>query len=229
MSRFKFRLLKCLSYPQNRLTAGLSDVFDLLCFSKRVAADNSQFWRINLGSTSVTGGITQSNKADKRSQRNAVTAFLYYYNLAVISPHHSSKTALFLCPAPHSRLPWVKWAGLRQSYFYHKLSCSAIQVYLISSQPYLSQDWGIVTPPAPPFPKPHYPFAQHHALTSLEKGRCSVDQSSRANYDGDWIWEEQNAEYSNNAIWAAMSRFKLRLWNCYYSAKVVERRNYTKQ
>ena len=29
-----------------------------------------------------------------------MTAFLYYYNLAVISPHHSSKTALFLCPAP---------------------------------------------------------------------------------------------------------------------------------
>ena len=73
-----------------------------------------------------------------------------------------SKTVLSLCPAPHSRLPWVKWAGLRQGYFYHKLSCSAIQVYLISSQPYLSQDWGIVTPPAPPFPKPHYPFALHH-------------------------------------------------------------------
>ena len=57
-----------------------------------------------------------------------------------------SKTVLSLCPAPHSRLPWVKWAGLRQSYFYHKLSCSAIQVYLISSQPYLSQDWWIATP-----------------------------------------------------------------------------------
>ena len=72
------------------------------------------------------------------------------------------KTALFLRLAPHSWLPWVKGAGLRQGYFYHKLSCSAIQVYLISSQPYLSQDWGIVTPPAPPFPKPHYPFALHH-------------------------------------------------------------------
>ena len=32
---------------------------------------------------------------------------------------------------------------------YHKLPCSAIQVYLISSQFYLSQDWGIVTPSPP--------------------------------------------------------------------------------
>ena len=79
-----------------------------------------------------------------------------------------SKTVLSLCPAPHSRLPWVKWAGLRQSYFYHKLSCSAIQVYLIFSQPYLSQGWRIVTPSAPPFPKPHYSFALHHILGSLE-------------------------------------------------------------
>ena len=41
---------------------------------------NSPFRRINLGSTPVTGGVTQTNKADKRSQRQAVTAFLYYYH-----------------------------------------------------------------------------------------------------------------------------------------------------
>lgn len=39
----QFRLLKCHSYPQDSLTAGLSDGFDLLCFSKRVAADSSAF------------------------------------------------------------------------------------------------------------------------------------------------------------------------------------------
>ena len=82
----------------------------------------------------------------------------------IVTPPRTTlpKTALSLRPAPHSWLPWVKGAGLRQGYFYHKLSCSAIQVYLISSQPYLSQDWGIVTPSAPPFPKTHYPLAPHH-------------------------------------------------------------------
>ena len=40
---------------------------------------NSPFRRINLGSTPVTGGVTQTNKADKRSQRQAVTALYYYH------------------------------------------------------------------------------------------------------------------------------------------------------
>lgn len=33
---------------------------------------NSPFRRINLGSTPVTGGVTQTNKADKRSQRHDI-------------------------------------------------------------------------------------------------------------------------------------------------------------
>lgn len=57
---------------------------------------NSSFRRINLGSTSVTGGVTQANKADKRSQRQAVTAFLYYYHTTALSPpHHTRLTTTF--------------------------------------------------------------------------------------------------------------------------------------
>ena len=54
---------------------------------------NSPFRRINLGSTPVTGGVTQTNKADKRSQRQAVTALYYYHTPprpvpTLPKPHH---------------------------------------------------------------------------------------------------------------------------------------------
>lgn len=55
---------------------------------------NSSFRRINLGSTFVTGGVTQTYKADKRSQRQAVTAFLYYYHTPPSPRPNPSKTAL---------------------------------------------------------------------------------------------------------------------------------------
>lgn len=59
---------------------------------------NSPFRWINLGSTSVTGGVTQSNKADKRSQRQAVTAFYILIALSIpcFAPHSCHMNALLV-------------------------------------------------------------------------------------------------------------------------------------
>lgn len=82
---------------------------------------NSPFRRINLGSTPVTGGVTQTNKADKRSQRQAVTA-LYYY--------HTPPRPVPTLPKPHHPLlapshlpPLLKGGGLTTR---HKLSLCCV-------------------------------------------------------------------------------------------------------
>ena len=92
----QFRLLKCLSYLQDSLTAG-----------RQCAASSSAFGIVAIQLKLLNGGVTQSNKADKRSQCNAVTAFY----IIIFKPSSLrttlSKTTLFLCPAP-STLPFNK-------------------------------------------------------------------------------------------------------------------------
>lgn len=76
VSRFKFRLLKCLSYPQDNETAG-----------RQCAASSSAFGIVIVQLKLLNGGITQSNKTDKRSQQNAVTAFSLSKKRLLLKPH----------------------------------------------------------------------------------------------------------------------------------------------
>jgi len=115
---------------------------------------NSPFRRINLGSTPVTGGVTQTNKADKRSQRQAVTA-LYYY--------HTPPRPVPTLPKPH-----------------HPLLCtttlaSLVKGEVLSPEKIRATTGGIASPPSfactnPCFAPPHLP--------PLLKVRCCHQKNS---------------------------------------------------
>ena len=108
---------------------------------------NSPFRRINLGSTPVTGGVTQTNKADKRSQRQAVTA-LYYY--------HTPPRPVPTLPKPH-----------------HPLLCTTTLASLVKGEVLPPEKFGRLPEGlphhhpslAPTLPKPHYPPKKHYILS----------------------------------------------------------------
>ena len=63
--------------------------------------------RSEIGGRWQNGGVTQTNKADKRSQRQAVTAFLYYYHTPLLH-RITSQTRTIPCFAPPHLPPLSK-------------------------------------------------------------------------------------------------------------------------
>ena len=132
---------------------------------------NSPFRRINLGSTPVTGGVTQTNKADKRSQRQAVTALYYYHTPPRPVPTLPKPHYPLLCTTTLASLVKGRWidgkaqtvALLRLLAVYppfYATSFSAVKTEGLSRQP----------SPVSTLPKPHYPSKSTISLPTLEKG-----------------------------------------------------------
>ena len=103
---------------------------------------NSPFRRINLGSTPVTGGVTQTNKADKRSQRQAVTALYYYHTPPRPVPTLRKPHYPLLCTTTLASLVKGRWIdGKPQTVALLRFACdtSAFLIY----QTFCRQDGGI--------------------------------------------------------------------------------------
>jgi hypothetical protein len=114
----------------------------------------------------LNGGVTQSNKADKRSQRQAVTAF-YILNTHPFAPHNLPKPHYpLLCTTTLASLVKGRWIdGKAQALILLLSACDMPTIFML--QTFCRQDGGIAQQTLSPhnFPKPHYPTKKHYILS----------------------------------------------------------------
>ena len=112
------------------------------CFSRccGFSSPPSAFSQMTFSAGKCSARKNPSTALPENAPSKPLTAYGNKSESLYCHPHNHCKRTTYPRPAPHSWLPCQRELACDKVTSYHKLSCSAIQLYLIFSQPYLSQD-----------------------------------------------------------------------------------------